>query len=88
MNGFQKLKCAKALVDNTLKFNKLPDVVKEEVDDLKDDLKLLQKYTKTLVDEQDALMAKAKLVVDKKLKANLPLESYLIAYGPIKYSKK
>jgi len=51
MSAFQKVRSGKALVDNALIFNKLPDRVKEEVDDLKDDLKLLQKYCKSLVDD-------------------------------------
>lgn len=62
MNPFQKVRAVKALLDNALAFSKLPDKVKEEVDDLNDDLTQLQKYSKALVENENEWKAKAKLV--------------------------
>ena len=57
---------------------------------MKDDLLQLQKYAKVISDahQQEEFKKKAKEVEAKKLKANLPKEVYVIAYGPIHYSKK
>jgi len=68
MDAFRKVRATKALVDNALLFKELPDKVKEEVDDLKSDLEQVHKYVKVLLEEQEQLKEKAKIVVDKKLK--------------------
>lgn len=65
---------------------KLPDVFKEEADDLMDDLKHVKKITEKMNEHMDEFKAKGKECHEKKKLR--PKDAYFEVFGPIYYSKK